>query len=40
MSIENEGCLQLLVPIFKIVSQSQVMVVERLGRFNRLAESG
>jgi len=40
MTIENEGCLQLLVPIFKIVSQSQVMVVERLGRFNRLAESG
>jgi regulator of protease activity HflC (stomatin/prohibitin superfamily) len=40
MNIENEGCLQALVPIFKIVSQSQVMVVERLGRFNRLAESG
>jgi regulator of protease activity HflC (stomatin/prohibitin superfamily) len=40
MTIENEGCMQALVPVFKIVSQSQVMVVERLGRFNRLAESG
>jgi regulator of protease activity HflC (stomatin/prohibitin superfamily) len=38
--LENQGCLQSLIPIFKIVSQSQVMVVERLGRFHRLAESG
>jgi regulator of protease activity HflC (stomatin/prohibitin superfamily) len=40
MIIENEGCLQALAPVFKIVSQYQAMVVERLGRFNRLAESG
>jgi regulator of protease activity HflC (stomatin/prohibitin superfamily) len=40
MTLENPGCLQSLVPIFKVVSQNQVMVVERLGRFHRLAESG
>ena len=40
MVAENQGCVTQLVPIFKVVSQNQVMVIERLGRFNRKAESG
>ena len=40
MVAENPGCAAQLIPIFKLVSQNQVMVIERLGRFHRLAESG
>lgn len=37
---EGGGCLTVFIPWFRIVPQQQVLVVERLGRFNRLAESG
>lgn len=40
MNPENPGCFAAVIPIFKIVPQNQVMVIERLGKFNRLAESG
>lgn len=40
MNPENPGCLAAFIPVFKIVPQNQVMVIERLGKFNRLAESG
>jgi regulator of protease activity HflC (stomatin/prohibitin superfamily) len=40
MAVENPGCLASIIPVFKIVSQNQVMVIERLGRFSRLASSG
>ncbi len=36
----NRGCLGLLFPWFRIVGQNQVMVIERLGRFDRIATSG
>jgi len=32
--------LVLMFKSFKIVGQAEVMVIERLGRFNRLARSG
>lgn len=37
---QAEGCLSLIIPFFKLVPQRQVMVIERFGKFNRLAESG
>ena len=40
MTAESPGCATTLIPIFKLVSQNQVMVIERLGRYHRLAESG
>ncbi|MCI0398715.1 MAG: paraslipin [Chloroflexi bacterium] len=40
MAVENPGCIASLIPVLKVVSQSQVMVIERLGKFHRLAESG
>lgn len=40
MIIEQQGCLASMIPVIKIVSQNQVMVIERLGKFNRLGESG
>lgn len=40
MPPENPGCLAALIPVIKIISHSQAMVIERLGRFSRVGHSG
>ncbi len=36
----NRGCLGFLIPGLRVIPQNQVMVIERLGKFSRMAESG
>ena len=44
MSFYNQptsaGCLSVILPFFQVVPQRSVMVIERFGRYHRLAESG